>query len=391
MLAGSSLHARLTVRHGGIPSLDGIRAVAVGIVFLSHVGYERVIPGNFGVTLFFVLSGFLITTLMREEVAGRGTISFKAFYLRRVLRLLPPLLAVIALALALQALGLVVATTSIAGVSAILGYYSNYFIIQKGYVGMPAGLSVTWSLAVEEHYYLLFPPLALWLLRRRSRRCATLVLGGLCLAVAAWRCLLQWWIGVSGDHLKMATDTRMDSILFGCLLAFVANPWLEASHSASLSRKDILLLIASLLLLLFTFIWRNETFRNTFRYSLQCIALLPLFWLCVARTDHFLFRWLSWRPLVYIGGISYTLYLCDQLVVFTIQHEIPLISRPWLAVTTILASIAVAEPIRRFVEVPSARLRRRLHNSWIEASRDHGAAADGYPLHGNPRQLYPQI
>ena len=88
-----------------IPSLDGIRAISFMLVFLAHAGFPY-IPGGFGVTVFFFLSGYLITTLLRREAEETGTLSFKLFYLRRVLRILPPFYAVLLLAFVLTRVGL---------------------------------------------------------------------------------------------------------------------------------------------------------------------------------------------------------------------------------------------------------------------------------------------
>ena len=88
-----------------IPSLDGLRAVSFSIVFFAHAGLEKWVPGGFGVTVFVFLSGYLITTLMRMEFEKTGTVSLRKFYLRRVLRILPPFYVVLLLATALTALG----------------------------------------------------------------------------------------------------------------------------------------------------------------------------------------------------------------------------------------------------------------------------------------------
>src|SRR5579872_5196602 len=150
---------------GPIPSLDGIRAISVALVFFSHNGLGNVVPGGLGVTIFFVLSGFLITTLMRGEFAETGTVSFRAFYLRRFLRLIPPLLVVTCISVAAFFIAGLGDRFTAGGLASVLLYFSNYFQIFHGASGQPPGLGVTWSLAVEEHYYLLYPPLAVALLR----------------------------------------------------------------------------------------------------------------------------------------------------------------------------------------------------------------------------------
>src|SRR5712672_2112681 len=151
-------HPQMT-SSGAIPSLDGVRAVAVGLVFFAHSGLEKIVPGGLGVTIFFVLSGYLISTLMRIEYAAERKIDYRGFYLRRFLRLMPPLAVVVLLTSVFAAFALIDEFTP-NGLFSVLFYYSNYFVIAHDFHGLPAGASVVWSLAVEEHYYLLYPPLA---------------------------------------------------------------------------------------------------------------------------------------------------------------------------------------------------------------------------------------
>ena len=92
---------------GAIPSLDGIRAVSILIVFVAHLGYDNIVPGGLGVTVFFFLSGYLITTLLRRELAKNGAISLPQFYLRRVLRILPPLYLIVGGATLLAVVGII--------------------------------------------------------------------------------------------------------------------------------------------------------------------------------------------------------------------------------------------------------------------------------------------
>ena len=134
-----------------IPSLDGLRAVSFGIVFVAHAGLEHFVPGGFGVTVFFFLSGFLITTLMRTEFEKSGTLSLKAFYLRRVLRILPPFYFVLSVATALTGLAILGGTLDRQAVAAQFLHYANYWIVAHGYSGQALGTGVYWSLAVEEH------------------------------------------------------------------------------------------------------------------------------------------------------------------------------------------------------------------------------------------------
>jgi peptidoglycan/LPS O-acetylase OafA/YrhL len=346
-----------------IPSLDGIRALSVALVFFSHNGLGNIVPGGLGVTVFFVLSGFLITTLMRTEYAEHGTVSFRAFYLRRFLRLTPPLAIVTCLAVALSLTVGLGAPFTPAGLLSVLLYFSNYFVIFHGPQGQPPGLGVTWSLAVEEHYYLLFPPLALALLRFRSAVSSAATLTLLCAGILAWRCWLVLH-GAAEERLGMATDTRVDAILIGCLLAMVRNPWLEPPPREARAR-DLGLAGVCLGVLLATLLWRNEFFRLTCRYTLQSLSIAGLLYLAVARAHRAPFRWLNARPLVYLGGVSYTFYLAHYLMLLLAEQYVGSLGGVAIAVVTAVTTICIADLMRRFVEAPCAALRRRLHESFF--------------------------
>lgn len=344
-----------------IPSLDGIRALAVGLVFFAHSGLEHIVPGALGVTVFFVLSGYLITTLMRIEHARTGGIRFGLFYLRRVLRLMPPLFIVAFAALLLSATDVAGGDFTPAGLLAVLFYVGNYFVIATNFDGVPHGIGVVWSLAVEEHYYLFYPPLAALLLRLGRVRTSVIVLGTACAAVLAWRC----WLaanGASEAYITMATDTRIDAILFGCILALVRNPWLEPrvpQHPA----RDWAVITLCVAALLGSLAWRDEFFRMTFRYTVQSMAIVPLLYLAVARSERLPFAWLNSRPMVYIGTVSYTVYLSHQVILFMVQRHAPGLGWAATLVLTAILTLVVCEAMRRFVEEPCARLRRRLHRA----------------------------
>lgn len=357
---------------GPIPSLDGIRALSVALVFFSHNGLGDIVPGGLGVTIFFVLSGFLITTLMREEYAERGDVSFRAFYLRRLLRLTPPLFIVTALAVALS-LGTGLGDPfSAGGLASVLFYFSNYFQMAHGVHLQPPGLGVTWSLAVEEHYYLLYPPLALALLRFGRRGFAALTLAVLCALILAWRCWLVLH-GAPEDHLNMSTDTRVDAILVGCLLAMIRNPWLDPVPAAS-RKADIAVAALCVALLVASLSWRSEFFRLTLRYTVQSAAIAGLLYLAVARARQAPYRWLNTRPMVYLGAVSYTIYLAHYLVLLWADVHVGVYGRVAVTLVTLALTLAIAALMRQFVENPCAQLRRRLHRSFV-AGRPRVSAA----------------
>ena len=362
---------------GAIPALDGIRAIAVSLVFVAHSGLGDFIPGGLGVSIFFVLSGYLISTLMRIEYARTGTIDYRGFYLRRLLRLMPPLLIVLAIASLLANLSVIDDNFTVGGLLSAVFYFGNYFVIAHDYQGLPAGIGVIWSLAVEEHYYLFYPPLAALLLRFGRVGFSAIVLVLLCVAVLAWR----YWLmlhGGSPDYISVATDTRIDAILIGCLMALWRNPWLDPDMVPD-SRYDWIVAATCVAVLLGTLLYRDELFRHTLRYSLQNLAIAPLIYLAVAHAQRAPFRWLNARPLVYLGTISYTVYLTHHVILLMIAKHWPQLNWTALLFVTALLTLAVAEPMRRWVELPSAQLRKRLQQKRVPSTARSAQHSVGNP------------
>ena len=202
------------------PALDGLRGAAVAGVLLFHAGHLR--GGYLGVDAFFVLSGFLITSLLLAEGARTGTVALGAFWARRARRLLPALLAVLAF---VAVYSLVVASaaerTTIRGDGlATLGYFANWRAIFSGtdywaLFGSPSPLEHTWSLAIEEQFYLVWP-LLLVAITAAPRRVLALA-GGLAIASFVWMQVL--YDPASPSRVYFGTDTRLASILIGAALA----------------------------------------------------------------------------------------------------------------------------------------------------------------------------
>ncbi len=343
-----------------IPSLDGIRAGSFILVFLAHAGLENVVPGGVGVTTFFFLSGFLITTLMRQELAETGEVSFKHFYLRRVLRIMPPFYAVLLLAALLSSLGAIAGPPQYKPLLAQALHFANYWAVRHGSQGQIAGTGVYWSLAVEEHFYLLFPAIFVLLhraLRRPLHRAA--FLWGICLLILAWRCALVFGAGVVPDRTYLASDTRIDSILFGCVLALVKNPALDREGPGERMRWLRVMLPAGGGLMLLSLLFRDPRFRETFRYSVQGVALYPFFVCAVRNPGLSVFRLLNHRLVQRIGVLSYSLYLVHHVVILGVRRAFQI--HPVLqAVIAFAISFLVASAIWRWIERPCARLRQRL-------------------------------
>ncbi len=341
-----------------IPSLDGLRAISFLIVFLAHAGLPK-IPGGFGVTVFFFLSGFLITTLMRMEAVETGTVSLSQFYIRRVFRILPPFYVVLTLAVILTVAGLLPGELSLGAVLSQALHFANYWIIENGHDGQAAGTGVYWSLAVEEHFYLGFP--VIYLAVRKfiaSARAQALTLWTICGAVLLWRCVLVFVMHAIDDRTYMATDTRLDSILIGCGLAVWGNPVLDKDAFQSDTLWKWILLPLGLLGLVATFLIQAPWFRETLRYSIQGISLIPIFVTAIRFHEWAPMRILNHRALAYIGVLSYPLYLVHHIVLYGVRFW-------WTAslfaqgALTLAISFALSWGIHKGIEKPFAKLRKR--------------------------------
>jgi peptidoglycan/LPS O-acetylase OafA/YrhL len=345
-----------------IPGLDGMRAIAFFFVFIAHAQPFKVLPGGFGVTVFFFLSGFLITSLLRGEARKTGSISLKDFYLRRVLRIFPPCYLTVIIVTTLAAMGILYNRESYASLVSAFLYFSNYWNILS-WGNLPAGLGILWSLAVEEHYYLLFPLLYAWFVRRSIRKKhQAVVLIALCLAALAWRCYRALVMHSSWENIYEGTDTRFDSILAGCVLAIVANPRL-GDRVEWLTKHAVALAVCGAALIALCFAYRNPLFRDTVRYTLLEIGLVPIFLLVTLPEKNFVVRCLEWPALRHLGQLSYSMYLIHH----TLFHHFYHYYRPsvLLAAAILVLTVGYAQAMRTFVELPIQRMRSRWMRRFV--------------------------
>lgn len=340
-----------------IASLDGLRAVSVSLVFLSHAGVSDLIPGGFGVTVFFFLSGYLITTLLIQEYQRYQSIAIKEFYLRRLVRLAPPLLVTLAFATALVLLGWAVGDLRFSTFLSQIFFYYNYFSISQFMSGTSVdGLGILWSLAVEEHFYLIYPLIFVALFTSGSAVRAILIA---LVLVLIWRSIRFFAFDHDFWDIYISTDTRIDSILYGCLLAVMI-----AKGLADRLFKDRWMypfVAGALVSLALTFVLRDETFRSTIRYSLQGIALMPIFYYAIHWPQHWLFMPLNWKPVRRVGQYSYTLYLVHFVIIKALIFMGIFANN--LVLFTLLAatlSLIYAAVVFELFEKPFKPLRQRL-------------------------------
>ncbi|WP_158515703.1 acyltransferase family protein [Pararhizobium polonicum] len=347
-----------------IPGLDGIRFFAVSIVLMSHFGFGKWIPGGFGVTIFFFLSGFLITTLLIQESQKKGTISIGNFYIRRFIRLAPEMIILLIGSSAIaQSIGL---SPSLGDIVAALTYTTNYYIIYLQSVASDGVAHMwwphLWSLAVEEHYYLSFP-----LIFGPIFKGPKLLL--LFFFVSLFGCLVWRYFvivneisGIDWQHAYgyLASETRFDSIAYGALFAFVAQRPERLSSSASGTT-----LVAGLILLLACLIVRDEFFRETLRYSLQGIGIFLVFsHMYLSASPSWLTRISEFTPLRIGGVLSYGAYLWHLEFLRLTHHffnitpvALPIHQRLPFAVAGFACTFAVAWLSYRYIAKPVMRFR----------------------------------
>ncbi|WP_342152790.1 acyltransferase [Methylorubrum sp. SB2] len=394
--------ALLPIRY--LPALDGLRAVAVLLVVASHAAPAHVVPGGFGVTLFFFISGYLLTGQLADEYLRTGRIDFLGFYLRRMLRLLPAALVfILASGAVFRAMG---GSLTAAEWGSALLYGANYYDIAAGYrsdltvagahgpVAVAHPFSILWSLAVEEHFYLVWPLALLALLRWGGWRMAAGFLVLVCLIEPAWRAHLHALCqgpqpatacgAAPALRIYAATDTRFDSLAFGALAALLVVQSETRRFLAILRARSAQ--AAALGLLAAGFLVRDETFRDVSRYSAQGVAFLILVPALLVGTSG-LRRLLERRIPVLIGRLSYSIYLWHWLAGMVAAYafaQAPLVQAlVYLVLTALLSALGWFA-----IERPMLRLRRRAGSAVpaTEPVRPGAACAPAAP----PRSMPPR-
>jgi len=335
-----------------LSSLDGLRAIAIVLVVVEHAHHTPGFPpidlqpwlgdyGRLGVTLFFVISGFLITTLLLREHESRGAISLKSFYLRRAVRIFPAFLAFMAFVVLSQALGWIELHRW--DLAAAFTYTVNYHPARSWPIGH------LWSLSVEEQFYLLWP-LTMVLLSRR----AALVAAAAVFLLAP--CVRLWMERVSSLPLEYRDlevfPAVADGIAIGCVIAML-RPWLLAQRWYLRATGPALLLVALPLVAV----------ANRFvGFAAVDLVGTPLALLAIALMVEASTRWtglvsalLNARPMVWLGTLSYSLYLWQQVLLD--RH-----ATGWYArfPQNVLLALAVACASYFLLERPLLELRRRL-------------------------------
>ncbi len=366
---------------GRIPSLDGLRAVSIAMVVGFHIlnavwrprtgvdyhgPWSIIANGGIGVSIFFVISGFLITSLLQKEVAGRGSIRLLDFYTRRSFRIWPAFyayLAVVAVLHWFKVVGLDGKRDLLASALFVLNYVPRSGSTWLGH---------TWSLAVEEQFYMFWP---LAFIFSRSSRHVFIAVAIMC-AVPMFRFaeLVFFPQSYLVSRIWETGHTRIDTIMAGCLVALIWDRQRFQQFLGKAFRLRLHVLSAILLFANWPILQRyaQPTVAVTFGYTIESLSiLLPLIWL-IKHSETLVGKFFNSRLLVHLGTISYSLYLWNAL--FCTPSN-----KTWTGKfpANLLCSLALAEASRAFVELPFLKLRGKLARSKVIAA-DPTLSAEKY-------------
>lgn len=369
--------ARPFRRLGQVPALDGLRGVAVLLVVVSHTALltipgafgisftniNRIVRGGFfGVDIFFVLSGFLITSLLLREQVNDGRIRFGNFYARRALRLLPALVVLLFAHAVYAAVTGLPADAEVNTVWSALLYVLNW---RAAFSSAPLALGMghLWSLAVEEQFYLVWPAVLVLFfgLRRRASFVSALLITAI-VVVVVHRALV-WGDGVWWIPPFIRTDTRADSLLVGVLLASL---WVRGrTPTRGLVPAAWIASVGLVVCIAFTNQEASFVYRGGFTLFALLVAVVVL-----AAVDG---RWPGCRvlelgPLRLVGRVSYGLYLWHLPIFVAVDRY----TTGWSASLRVLFAYGLTVLFTalswRFVEQPALRLKKRLEVAREPAS-----------------------
>jgi peptidoglycan/LPS O-acetylase OafA/YrhL len=352
---------------GHVPALDGIRGFAlIGVIaihaqiltlshtFTGQADIDQFIRGGYlGLDMFFVLSGFLISALLLGEVGRTGDIRFGAFYLRRALRLLPALYALL-IGYAIYA-SLTDLETGQLGptIQSALLYYTNWQIVTDP-TTMSEELVHLWSLAFEEQFYLIWPVILIGLVSLRlSTRTMAVVIGAGIAGVSIWRAHL-WAVGVDWPELSIRTDARIDAMLWGALVAVLWTRRKTPVRGVDEAAWAALAVMA----------WCAYSFDGTESISYQggltifhgatavvLLAVLNGTWGFIGFFDFAFFRMM--------GRYSYGIYLWHHFIFFALTRQTPTWSGTQRVIVATILTAAAAAASWILIERPAMRLKTR--------------------------------
>ena len=402
-----------------IPALDGLRTLAVVAVVLYHLNLTWAQGGLLGVTIFFVLSGYLITRLLINEIAKTGRIDLKSFWIRRIRRLFPAVVTVVVVTCALcTVFNHVMLTKMRPDILPSLLFFNNWWQILHNVsyfnaLGDPSPLTHFWSLAIEEQFYLIWPPLLLAMVSMHMSKPNTrrVVLG--LAAVSAVAMMVLYNPATDPSRVYYGTDTRVFSLLLGAWMAFIPDRDLAPArlvrhlgldrlagagkHDKSKSNTaeaattkpselarfwsspafiDLLGVVGLVGLAAMVALTNGYT---AFQYrggTLLCSILTLMVIAACVQPQGMVARALAAKPLVWIGKRSYSIYLWHYPLLLLMNPVANINDTPWWHyILQVLLVVAAAECSYRFIETP---FRKGAFGRTVSELRDGTATPAGW-------------
>jgi len=363
-------------RSNYIPSIDGLRTLAVAAVLLYHLGVKWIPGGFLGVDLFFVISGYVITRLILDSIEGINGLDLKEFYWTRARRLFPGLLAVVIVSIIISAIFapdaihrlLSDAPFVLTGTNNwhLVALHQDYFAAN----GRPPLLQHTWSLAVEAQFYAIWPLILYFIWRKYGRK--NVAKAALLIALSSGLALFLFSIRVDNNssskvsHIYFGTDTHSLGLFLGSALAV---SWIPRNLTANISQRaqDFIdgIGLVGLFGLLCTFLFINESNATLYRLAFPlagifgCATIISL----VHPASRFA-PILSSKPMIWIGERSYGIYLWHWVIFQITRPSIDLAaaSASALNAARILLVLACADISLRYLEIP---IRRQVIQNWV--------------------------
>lgn len=354
----------ITKNSARLPSLDGLRALSIGLVLFAHSHPTEELQklaffcGNLGVRIFFVISGFIITWLLLQEEKSSGDVSLKNFYIRRIARIFPAYYTYLAAVFLLDHAGLINSGGNIQKLLNIL-FLANY-----GPCEGPTG--VLWSLGVEEQFYLIWPGVFIIFRLFTEKRIAPIILLGViaCSPILRGINVLCWKNQETYFWLhRFSFLFQMDIIAWGCLGAIVAFHWSQAVQY--LAKYGVIVLLFALSIITLPYTAREYDgygIETVFGPTLEAIGTLLIIIVGVAKSDYSVFRILNLRPVIWLGTISYSLYLWHSIFTGDLLPQCGIPQSLWIP-----ASIGAAMISYYLIELPFVRYRKNLR--WNSSRR----------------------
>jgi peptidoglycan/LPS O-acetylase OafA/YrhL len=331
-----------------LPSLNGLRFVAVLFVVLSHAGVYSFFVDS--VTFFLVLSGFLFTVLLNREIESTGTINLKSFYARRTIRILPAVYVCVIFTIASkQLLGLPVAWGHAA--SAVT-FTTNYY--NAAFDHPATGFSSLWSMALQEQFYLLWP-MTFLLLARCGRQQVVMALATIAIMSGVWRCC-GMYSGGSAAYAYNAFETRVDSLAIGCLTGLLTTSIGFRRTFSRITRTGLepILPLAGLYMLSLV----NETDRLATGFTYQSVLLGVLLLQLIQLHRNPLWSWLNSRVMDFLGTLAFSAYLYHHWGI-SLGNQVG--SSIWISATVSIAgTFILAAGSYYLIERPFVAFRQRL-------------------------------